>query len=201
MLKNSNILHIQRLIKHRVNIIRTEYSNNISIEKTIKKITLISLVLLCIISQVKGQTDMKINKERIIQATPSVVWDVLTNPTYIEKWLGVKAESSWEENAPILFKFSWDGKEFIDKGEIIELEKNRVFAYTYWSNFSGLPDEQKNYSKIRFDLDVTENSKRTKLVLTHSDFANETMYKHSDENWEETLNEIKKIAESEFQEE
>lgn len=139
--------------------------------------------------------DKTIEKERIIEAEITRVWDVLTNPIHIEQWLGTKTESEWKKDSPIAFTFSWNGKDFRDKGKIIAFEENRRFSYTYWSSLSGLPDTEENYSQITFDLQ--SNGGTTKLTLTHTNLATETMYEHSDKNWEESLDTIKQIAESE----
>lgn len=156
-------------------------------------------ILLLIPTQIKSQPDMAkdkiIEKERVIDAEIVRVWNVLTNSTHIEQWLGTKAESDWEKGSPITFLFSWNGKDFKDKGEIITFKENTAFSYTYWSSLSGLPDTQENYSKITFDLKSNDGS--TKLTLTHSNFATEAMYEHSDKNWEESLDTIAQIAESE----
>ena len=137
---------------------------------------------------------MEIKKERTIETSSMIVWDVLTKPEHIEEWLGVKAESDWKVNSDLFFKFSWNGKDFVDKGNIIKFDENKIFAYTYWSNFSGLTDEPINFSKIKFKL--VKKGEKTLLELTHSDIKNQTMYEHSDKNWEETLDQIKSIAES-----
>ncbi|UNY98769.1 SRPBCC domain-containing protein [Zhouia spongiae] len=137
---------------------------------------------------------MEIKKERTIKASPTVVWNVLTEPRHIKRWLGVETESNWKVDSELLFKFSWDGKEYVDKGNIIHLEENKLFVYTFWSNFSRLPDKPENYSKIRFDLE--EKGIITVLKLTHSEIKNRTMREHSEKNWEETLDQIKSIAES-----
>lgn len=142
----------------------------------------------------KSQTIMKITKERITETSPFVIWDVLTKPEYIEKWLGVKVESDWKVDSELLFKFSWQGKDFVDKGRIIVFDENEAFVYTYWSNFSGLIDEPENYSKIKFK--IGQKGEKTLLELTHSDIKNQIMYEHSDKNWEETLNQIINIAKS-----
>lgn len=136
---------------------------------------------------------MEIKKERTIDVSPTVVWNVLTTPEHIEKWLGVKTESNWKPNSDILFKFSWDGQEFVDKGKIIKLNATTEFAYSYWSNFSGLPDKPENYSLISFELEDENN--QTHLKLHHSKISNRAMYESSDKNWEETLDQIKTIAE------
>ncbi len=137
---------------------------------------------------------MEIKKTRTIETSSTVVWNVLTKPEHIEKWSGVKAESDWKMDSELLFKFTWDGKEFVDKGKIIGFDKNEVFSYTYWSNFSGLTDQPDNYSKIKFEL--VKKGEKTLLELTHSNIKNQLMYEHSDKNWGETLDQIKDIAES-----
>lgn len=141
-----------------------------------------------------NQDTMEVKKERIIETSPAMVWTVLTNPEYINEWLGVEAESDWKINSTLLLKFSWKGKNFVDKGKIIRLDENKLFAYTYWSNFSGLPDKPENYSKIKFELE--EKGTKTLLKLSHSNIKNQTMLNHSDKNWEETLDLIMSISES-----
>lgn len=146
-------------------------------------------------SQPNMTSDKIIEKKRVIDAEIIRVWNVLTSPSHIEQWLGVKTESEWKEGGSIMFKFSWNGKNFIDKGVILAFEENEIFSYSYWSSLSGLPDAEDNYSKITFNLQSDGNT--TKLMLTHTHFATETMYEHSDKNWEESLDTIKQLAESE----
>lgn len=136
---------------------------------------------------------LKIQKERLINADPKTVWFVLTNPEEIKKWLGVEAQSEWKPGSDILFTFNWDGKAYADKGKVIRFDDEKSFFYSYWSGFSGLPDDPENYSKIKFLLEPTNGG--VILKLTHSEFATETMYQHSDKNWEGTLDEIKKLSE------
>ncbi len=136
---------------------------------------------------------MVIKKERQINADTKTTWTVLTNPNEIKKWLGVEAKSDWAPQSDITFTFTWDGKEYTDKGKIIQFENEKSFVYSYWSGLSGLPDDLENYSKIEFQLEPTD--KGTSLKLTHSEFVTETMYENSDKNWEETLDMIKKLSE------
>ncbi len=132
-------------------------------------------------------------KTRQVNATVTKVWETLTESS--TDWNGIKIEtkSEWLPNSDIIFSFTWDGKEYADKGKIIRFDKEKAFSYTYWSAFSGLPDQPENYSKIEFLLEPNETGVDLKLI--HSDFATETMYEHSDKNWEETLNTIKSKCE------
>ncbi|WP_261303674.1 SRPBCC family protein [Paenibacillus andongensis] len=139
---------------------------------------------------------LSIDKQREIVATKETVWHVLTNPDFIKQWLGVTMKTNWIVGQPISFSFTWEGKAFEDKGHLLELEAPKVFSYNYWSGFSGTDDNPENYSVIRFTLLNQDNN--TILKLKHSNFSTGTMYEHSDKNWEETLDSIKKIAEREF---
>lgn len=111
----------------------------------------------------------------------------------MKKWLGVDIKSDWLPQSDITFSFIWEGKAYTDKGKVIRFEKPKTLAYYYWSGFSGLSDKLENYSKVEFNLQPVDEG--TILKLTHSGFPTETMYKHSDKNWEETLDVIQRLSE------
>lgn len=137
--------------------------------------------------------NLSIEKQREISATTKTVWNVLTNPDFIKQWLGVSIQTEWSVGSPITFSFTWEGKEFEDKGHVLKNEAQSVFSYDYWSGFSGTTDSPENYSIIEFNL--IRNGEQTTLRLQHSNFSTPTMYEHSDKNWEETLDVIKRLAE------
>lgn len=137
----------------------------------------------------------KILKKTININTPaSKVWDALTNPDLIKVWLfGTKVITDWKAGSQILFTGNWQGTDYADKGTILKFDKEKEFQYSYWSGFSGLPDKLENYAIITFQLIPKDNS--TILTLTTSNIANETMYEHSDKNWDTTLELMKNIIE------
>ena len=139
-------------------------------------------------------TDKLLKKTIHIKAPTSKVWDALTNPAIIKQWLfGTNVITDWKVGSPILFTGTWNGTEYKDKGNILLFEKEKTFQYNYWSGFSGLPDAPENYSTITFSL-LPDNG-HTHLGLTQKDFANDTMFEHSDKNWDETLKLFKSICE------
>ena len=74
-----------------------------------------------------------INKRVIINATPEVVFEVLTTSNEIIKYYPLKSvESEWKVNADIIIKGEIDGQDFTDYGIIQELSKPNKFKYTYW---------------------------------------------------------------------
>jgi uncharacterized protein YndB with AHSA1/START domain len=136
-----------------------------------------------------------LKKERQINASPAKVWAVLTNNEWIIQWLGVEMITDWQTGNPIEFTFVYKEKEIKDKGILLTLDPEKKFAYTYWSVFSATEDKPENYSEITFEL--TPKGEGVRLQLTHSNFATETMYEHSNKNWEETLDTIQQLAEEE----
>ncbi|MGH8252218.1 MAG: SRPBCC family protein [Steroidobacteraceae bacterium] len=140
----------------------------------------------------RGGVSVALAKSIEIEAAPLAVWDVLTRPESIERWLGTRVRSSWQVGEPIVFEYSWEGKAFEDKGVVRDLRRGEVFAYTYWSGLSGLPDEPHNYSLITFEL--TPSHGGTTLALRHEQIANERMRDHSNKNWDETLRTIRDLA-------
>lgn len=148
-------------------------------------------------SQSAGTTQMSdgyaIEQHVQIEATPAEVWAVLVTPSAIQQWLGVKAVSDWQVGSAIDFNFEYQGKTFDDKGKILALDPNQRFSYSYWSAFSGLPDQPENYSDITLSISPADHG--VTLSLAHSKIATKTMYEHSEANWAETLALIKKMAE------
>jgi hypothetical protein len=138
-------------------------------------------------------TNLILIKIRQINANTKKVWDILTETSTDWNGVVIETKSEWTPNSDIIFSFVWDGKDYTDKGKIIEFETEKIFSHTYWSAFSGLPDQNENYSKVQYELEKTDTG--TLLKLTHSNFVTETMYKHSDKNWEDTLDKIKEKCE------
>ena len=133
-------------------------------------------------------------KERQINSSLVKVWAALTETSTEWNGITIETKSDWKPNSDIVFSFVWDGVQYADRGIIVEFEIEKIFSHTYWSAFSGLPDQKENYSKIKYELFPTE--KGTTLLLTQSDFATEIMYEHSDKNWEDTLDKIKEKCEA-----
>lgn len=140
--------------------------------------------------------DLETRKTIKINADSSKVWNALTNPKMIKKYLfGTKVITSWKVGSEIIFQGNWEGKKFRDKGIIAKLESEKLFQYTYWSVFSGLEDKEENYSLVTFELSSDE--KITKLTVSQKGFADKTSQENSDKGWSIVLQKIKKLVEEE----
>ncbi len=76
----------------------------------------------------------------------------------------------------------------------MKFDPQKVFAYTYWSKVTRLPDIPENYATIEFVLEAKDN--QTILTFTTTNLIAETAYEHSNFYWGITLNVIKKLVES-----
>ncbi len=129
-----------------------------------------------------------------INTTSSKVWEALTTPEWIKKYLfGTETISEWKVGSPIIFQGEWEGQKYRDKGTILKFEVNKIFQYNYWSTFSGFEDKPENYTRITFEL--SEKDKMTVLTLIQDNFVTEVQYEHSSKNWEMILTSIKKMLE------
>ncbi len=117
-----------------------------------------------------------------INAPVERVWQALIEPEMIKKYLfGTNTIANWKVGGAIRFTGTWEGKEYVDKGTVLQFVPKKTLKYSYWSGFSGLPDEPENYSIITFDL--SDKGDSTDLRLSQQGFQSEAARDHSAENW------------------
>jgi len=140
------------------------------------------------------KNDLTVRKTVKINADASKVWNAITNPKMIKKYLfGTKVSTDWKVGSEISFQGNWQGKKFRDKGVIEKFKIEKLFQYTYWSVFSGLEDKKENYSLITFEL--SGDNKITKLTVSQRGFADKTSQEHSDKGWSMVMQKIKELVE------
>jgi uncharacterized protein YndB with AHSA1/START domain len=140
------------------------------------------------------KNDLIVRKTVKINAEAAKVWNAITNPKMIKKYLfGTKVSTDWKVGSEIIFQGDWQGKKFRDKGIIEKFEIEKLFQYTYWSVFSGLEDKKENYSLVTFEL--SEEGKMTKLTVSQKGFADKESQEHSDKGWSMVLKKIKELLE------
>ncbi len=130
-----------------------------------------------------------------IGADAGKVWDALTNPAQIKKYLfGTEAVSDWKVGSPIVFRGEWEGRHYEDKGEILRIVPRRLLQYTYWSSMSGKEDKPESYSKVTFELSAAAGG--TRLAVTQDNAGDEKSREHSEKNWSSVLETMKKLLEA-----
>ncbi|MEK6783214.1 MAG: SRPBCC domain-containing protein [Bacteroidota bacterium] len=139
-------------------------------------------------------TTITVNVSIHINATVPVVWNALTDPKQIKKYLfGTTTKSDWKVGSPITFSGEWQGKPYEDKGTILQMEKERILQYNYWSSMSGEKDEPDNYQVITYSLSQEDGN--TRLTITQNNCRSEEARDHSEQNWQMVINTIKGMLE------
>ena len=140
--------------------------------------------------------DKTINKTIEITAPVSRVWEALTNPEVMKRWIWeseMTITSDWKVGSPITFAGKFYKTNYTDKGTILKFEKENVFSYSYWGRLSQLPDSPENYTVIEFALSANEN--KTILTLTQSNCITYEIYAHWNFYWLVTLDMFRKLVE------
>ena len=129
-----------------------------------------------------------------IKATKATVWKALTDPEQIKKYLfGTETVSDWKVGSPITFSGVWEGKPYMDKGMILQIEKEKVLKYSYWSSFSGTEDKPENYANIIYALE--EKNGETIFSILQDGIKTEEARSHSEQNWKMVMNNLKELLE------
>jgi uncharacterized protein YndB with AHSA1/START domain len=132
-----------------------------------------------------------------IHAPISNVWEALTDPGIIKKYFfGTNTITDWKVGHPIKFEGEWEGKSYRDKGTILDIQKNKLLKYDYWSSMSGIEDKPENYVIVTYQL--SGENQNVKLTVLQENIPDEKMKAHSEENWNKVLNGLKKVVEEKF---
>lgn len=138
--------------------------------------------------------NLTVKKSITINAPASKVWQVLTNPETVKQFLfGAELKTDWQIGSDIVFQGSYQGMNYKDKGKIVVFEPNKKLQYTYLSSFSGLEDQEENYSLVTYELH--EEDGHTVLTGSQQGFADEEKMEHAKMGWQTSLEDIKKLAE------
>lgn len=130
-----------------------------------------------------------------IDAPVSKVWEAITNPTLIKKYLfGTNVISDWKEGSTIEYAGEYEGKKYHDKGVIKKLVPEKVFQSTYWSSMSGKADIPENYNLVTYVLSVEDG--KTIVTLTQDNIATSEERTHSTNNWDMVLQKLKEVVEA-----
>jgi uncharacterized protein YndB with AHSA1/START domain len=129
-----------------------------------------------------------------IKAEPAEVWAALTDPEVISQaFFGATVDTDWQIGSPITFSGEWQGKSFRDKGEIRRFEPAKTLEFTHFSPLSGQPDRPENYHTVTFEL--TPRGGGTELTIRQTNAASEEEREHSEANWAQVLDGLKKHVE------
>ncbi|MEA2681841.1 MAG: hypothetical protein QOK05_169 [Chloroflexota bacterium] len=130
-----------------------------------------------------------------INAPASTVWEALTNPDMVREYMhGTNLSTDWKVGSPITWKGEWKGRQYEDKGTVLEVDEGRLLKNTHWSPMGGTEDKPENYHTVTYEL--TASGDQTTLTLTQDNNATqEDADKMAENNWGPVLEGLKETAE------
>ena len=122
------------------------------------------------------------------------VWSVLTDSVAIKEFMfGTDVVTNWIVGSPILWRGVWEGKNYEDKGMILELESERRLVNTHFSPLSGQDDVPENYHTLTWTLEGEADT--TELTLSQDNNATAEQAEYSKGMWDSLVKGVKAIAE------
>ena len=137
-------------------------------------------------------TDLSVSTSTRIEAPAQDVWNALTTPEVIKQWFfGVDTETDWTPGSPIVHRGDWQGKPYVDKGEIVRFEPPDLLVHTHWSDLSGKPDRPEHYQEVSWAL--AERDGATELTITERNLPSEEGKALSEQSWKAVLDNLKTL--------
>ena len=91
----------------------------------------------------------------VIAASDENIWDVLINPDKIKQYMfGSIVSTNWQPGSDVTFTRIYNGIQYQDKGQILEVAEKELLKFTYWSSQEGYDDIKENYSVITYTLEM-----------------------------------------------
>jgi uncharacterized protein YndB with AHSA1/START domain len=144
--------------------------------------------------EVSAMNELGATSSITIDAPVDEVWKAITTPELIKQWFfGVDTESDWEPGSPLIHRGEWQGKPYLDKGEILRIEPPTLLVHTHWSDVSGLPDAPENYQEVTWALSERDGS--TELTITERNLPSEETKAVSEASWKTALTSLKAVLE------
>lgn len=129
-----------------------------------------------------------------IQASADRVWSVLTDPRAVKEFMfGTEIATDWTVGGPIAWRGVWKGKDYEDKGVILEFEPGKRLVNTHFSPLSGQADAPENYHTLTWTLEPEDGM--TRLTLAQDNNASPEEAAHSKGMWDSLVASVKEIAE------
>lgn len=129
-----------------------------------------------------------------IQASADRVWSVLTDPRAVKEFMfGTEIVTDWTVGGSIAWRGVWKGKDYEDKGVILEFDPGKRLVNTHFSPLSGQADAPENYHTLTWTLEPEDGM--TRLTLAQDNNASPEEAAHSKGMWDSLVASVKEIAE------
>ena len=130
-----------------------------------------------------------------IDAPIDAVWQAITTPAQIKRWFfGVDTASDWKVGSSLVHTGEYQGRPYVDKGEILRIEPPRLLEHSHWSDVSGTSDRPEAYQVVTWAL--TERDGGTELRITETNLPSREASETSEGAWNAALAKLKELLEA-----
>jgi uncharacterized protein YndB with AHSA1/START domain len=129
-----------------------------------------------------------------INASSADVWQALVTPAAIERYMfRTSVISDWVVGSEIVWRSTWEGRAYEDKGIILQIVPERVLEYSHFSPRSGFPDVPENYHIVT--VEISADGQRTHVVLSQDNNPTEQARDHAKQVWSMMLAALRQFVE------
>ncbi len=143
--------------------------------------------------------ELKVQKTITLDASITKVWEALTQPEMIRKYMhGMEVVSDWKVGSPILWvKTSKEEEVISEKGSIEKMEVGKLLQFTSFDLNEKYSDMPSNYVQATYEL--TPKLGKTLLSVTQGDYSRVEdglkRFTDADGSLDQTLNALKTLIE------
>lgn len=124
--------------------------------------------------------------EGFLPLSMEAAWEVLaTGKAFSKIYEGITVNGDWKVGGAVIWSGEWEGKAFRDEGTIITYDRPRLFVYTYWTSFWGLPRTLENNQTISNAFKAVPGG--TMVTVTQSNIPSAEGRDQSEKNWHAIL--------------
>ena len=132
--------------------------------------------------------------EMTIHASARRVWDALTKPELVKKYMmGADVKCDWKVGSSLTYTGDYKGKRFEEKGVIKKIEAGKLLQATHFSTTSGKEDKPENYALVTWELHEKDDT--TIVAVSQDGIQSEKGVDGSKANWNAVLEGLKKTVE------
>lgn len=130
----------------------------------------------------------------IINASPSRIWETLTDPDKIVLYTGSRTTTDWGIFSTITWEGEISGNRYVNKGMVLDKIPNKFLKFSFWTGMGGDPDVPENYSEVTYEMDIL-NEYSTELNYIREKIPTEIEKQVFESHLPGMLAEIKRITE------
>jgi uncharacterized protein YndB with AHSA1/START domain len=129
-----------------------------------------------------------------IAAPVADVWEALVTPAAIKIYMfDVTVTSDWVLGSPIVWIGEWQGRPFEDKGIILQIVREHVLEFSYFSPLAGVADLPENYHVVTVHL--SGDGAQTRVSLRQDNNLTDEARERAERNWSVVLSGLKHFVE------